>query len=183
MVVSVANKGTPADGVVIDSLVDGSTDGTTTVSPAVENLAAVLGSDGTSGLEAVRGTILDVRSPDITVRHCSSCTRGNPGIPAFFERDLNSHIRGVGILVGGTGPSDVLVPVHLARGGPIRLIRVVSDATIAEDEVLIAKLLGIDGFEEANGADKAGSKLEEGHFRLRRQAGEGCPKRATNGET
>lgn len=169
MVVAIANKGTPADGIVIDGFVEGSTDGTTTVSPAVENLTTLFGGDGTSSFEAVRSTIFNICRPDITVRHCGSCARGDPRIPTLFEGDFDSHVGSIRILVRGTGPVDVLVPVHLARSGPSRLVRVVSDSTVTEDEILIAELLGLGSFEEADDTDKAGRELEDGHYQADRQ--------------
>jgi hypothetical protein len=103
---------------MIDGFVDGSADRTTTVSPAVEDLTTLFGGDCASSLEAVRSTVFNIRGPDIAIRHSGGCTCGNPGIPALFERDLNGHIGSFRILVGGAGPVDILVPVHLARSRP-----------------------------------------------------------------
>lgn len=116
LVVAVAHKGRPANSFRVDGLVERCTDRATTVGPAVEHLATLLGGDSGTSLEAIRSAVFDVDGPDNTVGHLGSGTFRDPRVFAVSVGDLDGHVRCIGVLVSIFGPLDVLVPVHLAGG-------------------------------------------------------------------
>lgn len=167
LVVVVANKGCVANCVLVDSGVDGSTGGTAMVGPTVESLTAVLGGNGDTGVESIRGRVLDADSPNIAVAQSSSDALGSPGIDAVVVRNLNDLIRSIRVLGGSVRPFDVLVPVDLTRSRPLRLLLVVSNAAVTEDEVLIGVLRSGSRDQTCGEAD---GELDAGH----RRGSDGC---------
>lgn len=168
----VADKGRAADGILGDSGVDCGTDGTTTISPTVQSLAAVLGGDSSTGVEAIRGAVLYVDGPDIAIVKSGSDTIWSPGIDAVIEGDLDDLVRSSRVLGGGLWPLNVLIPVDLAGGGPVWLIFVVANATVAKDEIF-AGGLGLSKAKQGSGGEASG-ELDAGHHEWRRECRSVC---------
>lgn len=161
--ISVANESRPANGISVRSLVDSCADRAATICPAVEHLTTFLGSNNTSSFESVRSAVLNIGSPNIAVRHSGSGAGWNPGVCAIVVWNLDSHIGGFGILVCRIGPRNILIPVHLTGSRPIRVLRIVTNTTVTEYEVLIAKVLRLTYRDQASNGYQALGELVDDH--------------------
>ena len=97
----------------------------------------------------------------------SSDTVRSPGVDALLEGNFDNLIGGVWVGVGRVGPSDVFIPVDLARSGPIRLRFIIANATITKNEVFVGEVLGMGDGREARKGSEAGKDLETGHVQER----------------
>lgn len=159
----ITNKGSPANGIMIDSLVDGCTYRASPIGPAVEHVLAILAGNSTASLEAIRSAIFDVGGPYLAIWHGSSDSLGNPRVYSVLVRYLNGHVWGIGIVGSRGWPFDVLVPVHLARGGPVGVFFVVPNAAITENEVALGGILAGDHRGQAEKGNEALGKLGSRH--------------------
>ncbi|KAG8422842.1 hypothetical protein J3459_009984 [Metarhizium acridum] len=71
---------------------------------------------------------------------------------------------GIGIVGSRGWPFDILVPVHLARGGPVGVFFVVPNAAVTENEVTLGGFLTVDHRGQAENGNEAIGKLGSRHF-------------------
>lgn len=141
MVVLVADKSRPADGIMVDSLVEGSTDGTPTVCPAVESLATIASSNSGASLDTFGSVGFNVSCPRVAIGHLGSGTHDDPRVDTVSIWNLNGHLGSDRVLFCRVWPGQGVVPVHLAGRGPVGMVMVVSNTAVTEDEVFPSFLL------------------------------------------